>query len=149
MFCALCTTQLDQSTSRINVLGHSLFPVETEVRKLQLKILIDERTRICISCLRRLKKKKALEENLTAISDEIVRTFRGSNRPIDCVPSSVSTPTKAGQPTTCPSLNIPTPHTLWSSFQTLTTTMQSLQSKQIEPGVCLSFFLLDVLCNTN
>ena len=98
VFCALSAAQLNQSTSRINVLGRSSFPVENEERKLQLNVLIDERTRICISCLRKLKKKKALEENLTAISDEIVRTFRGSNRPIDFVPFSVtcSTPTKLG-----------------------------------------------------
>lgn len=140
VFCALCAAQLNQSTSRINVLGRSLFPVENEVRKLQLNVLIDEHTRICISCLRKLKKKKALEENLTAISDEIVRTFRGSYRPIDFVPSSVtcSTPTKAGQPTTGTCLDLPTPRTLWSPFETPTTSMQSLQSKQIEPGVWVS-----------
>ena len=141
VFCALCAVKLEQTTSRVNVLGRSSFPVEAEIRKLPLRFEIDEHTRICLPCVRKLKKRKALEENLAAVSEEIVRTFNSSVRSKEFVPRSVSTPTKERQPTTS---NFSTPRTTTppsfsSSFQTPTTTVQS---KQIDPGVTVSWFVL-------
>ena len=64
--CVLCTVKLDGKASRTNVRGHSSFPIETELRKLPLKLAIDDNTRLCFPCLRKLKKKKSAEENFAA-----------------------------------------------------------------------------------
>ena len=69
--CVLCTVKLEDKASRINVRGRSSFPIETELRKLSLKLSIDDNTRLCFPCLRKLKKKKSVEENFAAASEEI------------------------------------------------------------------------------
>ena len=64
--CCLCAVKLEDKASRINVQGRSSFPIEAELRKLPLKLAIDDNTRLCFPCLRKLKKKKSLEENFAA-----------------------------------------------------------------------------------
>ena len=66
--CVLSTVKLEDKASRINVRDRSPFPVETELRKLPLKLAIDDNTRLCFPCLHKLKKKKSLEENFAAAS---------------------------------------------------------------------------------
>ena len=48
VFCVLCAAKLDVKASRINVRGRSSFPIETELRKLPLKLAIDDNTRLCL-----------------------------------------------------------------------------------------------------
>lgn len=140
--CVLCAVKLDDKASRINVRGRSYFPIESELRKLPVKLAIDHNTRLCFPCLRQLKKKKSLEENLAAVSEEIMRNYGKDIRPTDFVPSFASTPTKSAQtsivgPTTCTSL---APHTLLQRQPT------PQQKKDTEPGVtvscCIYYFLI-------
>jgi len=49
----------------------------------------------CFPCLR--KKKKSLEENFAAASEEITRNYGKDIKPTDFVPSFTSTPTKSAQ----------------------------------------------------
>ena len=137
--CLLCAVKLDDKASRINVRGRSSFPIETELRKLPLKLAIDDNTRLCFPCLRKLKKKKSLEENFAAASEEIMRNYGKDLTPTDFVPSFASTPTKSAQtsivgPTTCTSL---APHTFLQPQPT------PQHKKDTEPGVTVScsFFL--------
>ena len=65
VLCVLCAVKLEDKASRINVRGRSTFPIEAELRKLQLNVAIDDSSRVCFPCLRKLKKRKSLEENLT------------------------------------------------------------------------------------
>ena len=83
--CVLCADKLDQPTSRINVCGRSAFPVETEIRKLPISIYISEETRICVPCLRKLKKRKSLEENLEATTKDLVGTYNSSSTSFNSV----------------------------------------------------------------
>ena len=48
VFCVLCAANLDDKASRINVRGRSSFPIETELRKLPLKLAMDDKTRLCL-----------------------------------------------------------------------------------------------------
>jgi len=48
VFCVLCAAKLDNKASRINVRGRSSFPIETELRKLPLKLAIDDNARLCL-----------------------------------------------------------------------------------------------------
>jgi len=128
--CVLCAVKLDDKASRINVRGRSSFPVESELRKLPAKLAIDDNTRLCFPCLRKLKKKKSLEENLAVASEEIMRNYGKEFRPTDFVSSFASTPTKSAQtsvagPTTCTSL---APHTLMQRHPT------PQHKKDAEPG---------------
>ena len=139
VFCVLCAAKLDDKASRINVRGRSSFPIETELRKLPLKLAIDDNTRLCFPCLRKLKKKKSLEENFAAASEEIMRNYGKAIKPTDFVPSFTSTPTKSAEtsvvgPTTCTSS---APRTTFSQPQP---TPQ--HRKDTEPGVTVgcSFF---------
>ena len=97
VFCVLCAVKLDDKASRINVRGRSSFPIETELRKLPLKLAIDDNTRLCFPCLRKLKKKKSLVENFAAASEEITRNYVKDIKPTDFVPLFASTPTKSAQ----------------------------------------------------
>lgn len=94
-FRVLCALKLDDKASRINVRGRSSFPIETELRKLPLKFAIDDNTRLCFPCLRKLKKKKSFEENFAAASEDIVRHYEIDMKPADFVPSFASTPLKS------------------------------------------------------
>jgi len=63
---------------------------------------------LCFPCLPKLKKKKSLEENFAATSEEIMRNYGKDIKPTDFVPSFTSTPTKSAQtsvvgPITCTS----------------------------------------------
>ena len=140
VFCVLCAVKLDDKASRINVRGRSSFPIEVELRKLPLKLAIDDNTRLCFPCLRKLKKKKSLEENFAAVTEEITRNCGKNTKPTDFVPLFASTPTKSAQtsnvgPTTCTSFIAPRellqPHT------------QPTPQRKIdaEPGVTVSCFL--------
>ena len=60
--CVLCAVKLDNKACGINVRGCFSFPIETELRKLSLKLAIDDNTRFCFASLCKLKKKKTLEE---------------------------------------------------------------------------------------
>ena len=138
VFCVLCAVKLDDKASRINVRGRSSFPIETELRKLPLKLAIDDNTRLCFPCLRKLKKKKSLEENFAAASEEIVRNYGKDIKPMDFVPSLASTPKKSASisnvgPTTCTS-SAPS-----TSLQPQPTPQHK---KDTEPGVTVgcSFF---------
>ena len=71
VFCVLCAVKLDDKASRINVRGRSSFPIETELRKLPLKLAINDNTRLCFPRLCKLKKKKSLEENFATALEEI------------------------------------------------------------------------------
>jgi len=52
---------------------------------------------LCFPCLRKLKKKKSLEEYFAAASEEIMRNYSKDIKPTDFVPSFTSTPTKSAQ----------------------------------------------------
>ena len=71
--CFLCSDDLCSSTSRINVRGRSSFPIEEEIKKLPISARIDDNTRICPACLRKLRKKKSLEENLQEAIRDLVK----------------------------------------------------------------------------
>ena len=136
--CVLCAVKLEDKASRINVRGCSSFPIETELRKLPLKLAIDDNTRLCFPCLRKLKKKKSLEENFAAVSEEIVRNYGKDLKAMDFVPSFASTPKKSAPipivgPTTCTSS---APRTLFQPQPT------PQQKQDTEPGVTVgcSFF---------
>ena len=73
--CVLCAVKLDDKASRVNV----NFPIEVELRKLPLKLVIDDSTRVCFPCFRKLKKKKSLEENFATTAEESVRNFKSDN----------------------------------------------------------------------
>ena len=138
--CVLCADKLDQPTSRINVCGRSAFPVETEIRKLPISIYISEETRICVPCLRKLKKRKSLEENLEATTKDLVGTYNSSSASFNSVlpnfteflPSYVSTPAKPKATATCTSLQTPASQT----------TTVPTEPKQVEPGVTVSWFII-------
>ena len=70
--CALCAVKFEEFASRINERGRCVFPVETEMMKLPVVIAIDDKSRICSPCLRKLTKEKPLEENLAAATKELV-----------------------------------------------------------------------------
>lgn len=131
VFCLLCFAKLDSAQSRINVRGRSSFPVEAEIRKLPLNIIIDDNTRICFPCLRKLKKRKALEENFAAATEELVRSYGNTSKTKEFVPSFVSTPTKAGYPSTTTTCTA-------TSSTPRTCLPQTTQRKEIEPGVTVS-----------
>ena len=112
--------------------------MKTELRKLPLKLAIDDNTRLCFPGLRKLKKKKSLEENFAAASKEIVRNYGIDMKPADFVPSFDSTSTKSAQtsivgPTTCTSS---APRTFLQPQPT------PQHKKDTEPGVTVghSFF---------
>ena len=52
---------------------------------------------LCFPCLLKLKKKKSLEENFAAASEEILRNYGKDIKPTDFVPSFTNTPTKSTQ----------------------------------------------------
>ena len=138
VFCALCAAKLEDS-SRINVRGRSSFPVEYEIRKLPIGIIIDECTRICLPCLRKLKKRKSLEENFAAITEEIVRNFRSSVQPQGLMVPIIATPTKGQQPTPRASS---TPHRAPTTCASTSTPASTMQPRQLEPGVTVSRLIL-------
>ena len=129
--CVLCAVNLDDKASRVNVRGRTSFPIEVELRKLPLKLVIDDSTRVCFPCFRKLKKKKSLEENFATIAEELVRKFKNDSESMVFVPSFASTPTKVVQPfrepTTCTSS---TPRTFWPPQPT-----PPQRDKLTEPGV--------------
>ena len=149
VFCVLCAVKLDDKASRINVRGRSSFPIEVELRKLPLKLAIDDNTRLCFPCLRKLKKKKSLEENFAAVTEEITRNCGKDTKPTDFVPLFASTPTKSAQtsnvgPTTCTSFIAP--RELLQPHTEPRPTPQ--RKKDAEPGVtvsCFFFFLIFLL----
>ena len=138
VFCVLCAVKLDDKASRINVRGRSSFPIEVELRKLPLKLAIDDNTRLCFPCLRKLKKKKSLEENFAAISEEIVRSNGKVTKHTDFVPLSTSTPTKSAQS----SIVGPTTSTSFAPRAILQPQPTPQHKKDSEPGVTVgcSFF---------
>ena len=54
--CVLCAVNLEDKGSRVNVRGRTSFPIENELRKLPMNVAVDENSRICFPCLRKLKK---------------------------------------------------------------------------------------------
>ena len=73
VLCVLCAVKLEDKVSRINVPGRSTFPIEAELRKLQLNVAIDDSSHVCFPCLRKLKKRKSLEENLASAMEDLVK----------------------------------------------------------------------------
>lgn len=57
--CILFTAKLKESMSRINVPGCSEFPIEEELSKLPIAVLIDNKSHICKLCLKKLCKQKS------------------------------------------------------------------------------------------
>ena len=141
VFCVLCAVKLDDKASRINVRGRSSFPIEVELRKLPIELAIDDNTRLCFPCLRKLKKKKSLEENFAAVTEEITRNCGKDTKPTDFVPLFASTPKKSAQtsnvgPTTCTSFIAPR-----ELLQPHTEPQPTPQRKKdAEPGVTVSCF---------
>ena len=74
--CVLCVAKPKESTSRINVRGRSEFPIEEELRKLAIAVPIDDKSRICKLCLKRLRKQKSLRDSLQESTEAIVQSFR-------------------------------------------------------------------------
>ena len=73
VLCVLCAVKLKDKASRINVRGHSTFPIEAELRKLQLNVAVNDTSCVCFPCLRKLKKRKSLEENLASATEDLVK----------------------------------------------------------------------------
>jgi hypothetical protein len=139
VLCFLCLTNLSSSKSRINVRGRSSFPIEQEIRKLPISPRIDDNTRICPGCLRKLRRKKTIEENLQEAMRDLVKNYNpdpiGSSLPDDqcatkdnCVPDHTdftplfkSTPTKKSDARSNGSAG-------------------TCQTRQTEPGVTVSKF---------
>jgi len=101
--------KITNKASRINKRDQSSFLIETELRKLLLKLAIDNNTHLCFPYLCKPMKKKSWEESFAPASEEIMQNYRTNVRSTDFVPSIASTPTKSAQtlivePTTCTSL---------------------------------------------
>ena len=96
--CVLCAAKLKESTSRINVRGGSEFPIEEQLRKLLIAVPIDDKSRICKLCLKKLRKQKCLRDGLQESTEAIVHTFRQASEsgslPSGFVPLHTCTPKK-------------------------------------------------------
>ncbi len=144
--CFLCSDDLCSSTSRINVRGRSSFPIEEEIKKLPISARIDDNTRICPACLRKLRKKKSLEENLQeAIRDlvknhnPVVSTSVGSSLPRDYFgPNDQSV--KSIDTEFVP-LFVCTPKKSVLGRSNCSGNGTSCQPKQTEPGVTVGTFI--------
>ena len=82
--------------------------------QLIINVAIDDSSRVFFPCLRKLKKKNTLEENLAAATEEAVKNhadFGNNSKPREFVPSFASTPTQAVQA----SISEPTTYTSSSS----------------------------------
>ena len=73
IICFLCLSNLTSSKSRINVRGRSAFAIEEEINKLPISTPIDDSARICPTCLRKLRRKKTIEENLQEAVRDLVK----------------------------------------------------------------------------
>ena len=73
IICFLFLSNLTSSKSRINVRGRSAFAIEEEINKLPISTSIDDSTRICPTCLRKLRRKKTIEENLQEAVRDLVK----------------------------------------------------------------------------
>ena len=73
IICFLCLSNLTSSKSRINVRGRSAFAIEEEINKLPISTSIDDSARICPTCLRKLRRKKTIEENLQEAVRDLVK----------------------------------------------------------------------------
>ena len=60
VFCVLCAVKLDDKASRVNVRGRSSFPIEVELRKLPLKLAIDDKHSFVFSLSSQAKEEKVL-----------------------------------------------------------------------------------------
>ena len=139
VLCFLCLTNLSSSKSRINVRGRSSFPIEQEIRKLPISPRIDGNTRICPGCLRKLRRKKTIEENLQEAIRDLVKNYNpdpiGSSLPDDqcatkdnCVPDHTDfTPLFKSTPTK-------------KSVARSNGSAGTCQTRQTEPGVTVSKF---------
>ena len=56
----------------------SSFPIEEEINKLPINIRIDDNGRICPGCIRKLRRKKAIEENLQEAIRDLVKNYSPS-----------------------------------------------------------------------
>ena len=78
-----CKTTVDDESPRVNVQVYSLFPIEAieaELRKLLLNLQIDDGTPARFPCLRKMNKRKSLEESLGVTTKQIVRTYGSAIR---------------------------------------------------------------------
>ena len=65
--------EVTSSKSRIDVRGSSAFAIEEEINKLPISTRIDDNARICPACLSKLRRKKAIEENLQDVIQYVVK----------------------------------------------------------------------------
>ena len=130
--CVLCAVKLEDKGSRVNVRGRTSFPIENELRKLPMNVAVDENSRICFPCLGKLKKRKSLEEQFAATTEELVQNHGNVIRRKEFEPSFASTPTKSKQLSNNPATS--TPRAGLSPPSTL-------QHKNAELGVTVGFFL--------
>jgi hypothetical protein len=139
VLCFLCLTNLSSSKSRINVRGRSSFPIEQEIRKLPIRPRIDDNTRICPGCLRKLLRKKTIEENLQEAIRDLVKNYNP-----DSISSSLPDDQCATKGNCVPDHTDFTP--LFKSTPTKKSDARSngsagtCQTRQTEPGVTVSKF---------
>ena len=66
--CVLCAAKLEES-------GRSEYTIEEELNKLSIAVLIDDKSRICKLCFKRLRKRKSFREGWQGSTEKIVHTF--------------------------------------------------------------------------
>ena len=139
--CVLCAAKLKESTSRINVRGRSEFPIEEELRKLPIAVPIDDKSRICKLCLKKLRKQKSLRDSLQESAEAIVRTFTKASEsdsgslPSTFVPLHTCTPKKSIKAATPNNSSLPVVNLSQTSS---TCSKNPKQTEPKEPGVVVS-----------
>ena len=141
--CVLCAAKLKESTSRINVRGRSEFPIEEELRKLPIAVLIDDKSRICKLCLKKLRKQKSLRDSLQESAEAIVRTFTQASEsdsgslPSTFVPLHTCTPKKSIKAATPNNSSLPVTGkellfgvAAWSTFRRLRARARKIRNRQ-------------------